>query len=119
MRESFANFPILPKNGNIMEKEKIERAAINYVERHYPNYHPFKKHDINLFTQGALWRINAVWHEASEYPNPHTPILVERDGGLYSVNMVANVRQRKLPTSWKRWAYLADLLPDTRKEAEP
>ena len=71
------------------------------------------------FKEGARWRINEAWHEASEYPNPHTPILVVRDGGLYSVNMVANVKQRELPTSWKRWAYITDLLPDARKEAEP
>ena len=102
-----------------MEKEKIELAAKENASTHLGLINKEWWARKNGFEDGARWRIDAVWHEASEYPNPHTPILVVREGGLYSVNMVANVKQRELPTSWKRWAYITDLLPDTRKEAEP
>ena len=94
---------------------------MDYVKQHYPNYHPLKKHDINLFTQGARWRINAVWHSTNELPKYSGFLAVLMDNGLmetmyYSVGIGFLEMQLKGYTSW---AYVSDLLPDTRKEAEP
>ena len=117
-----------------MEKEKIERAAINYVERHYPNYHPFKKHDINLFTQGARWRINAVWHKPSAYGEElkrDVEVIAKTKRGYrfgkfdvvgWFHEYIAFVSTSSLEYALSdvlEYAYLADLLPDTRKEDEP
>lgn len=111
-----------------MEKEKIEQAAMDYVEQYCPDCHPLKKHDISLFIQGARWRINEAWHDEKEIPAKEELVLCE---------ICCNGEKAYLPLQWKadgkmtvdipfltdckvtRWAYLADLLPDTRKEAEP
>ena len=124
------------KMGKTMEKEKIERAAMDYVEQYYPAYHPFKKHDINLFTHGARWRINSVWHEAKkELPEYDKEVLVEYElEGFKSYRLSKRVVDTKYikdkinaqgfftfnpDITVVCWAYLADLLPDTRQEAEP
>lgn len=103
-----------------MEKEKIEWAATNYVERHYPNYHPFKKHDINLFTQGARWRISSVWHDGTVSCELGRKALVLFKNGNAAV--YEDLRYLSFERLWgevDKFAYLNDLLPDTRKEAEP
>ena len=59
-----------------MNRETIEKAAMDYIEQHYPAYHPFKEHDINVFTQGARYVLDrlcllsstqAVERELAEY----------------------------------------------------
>lgn len=80
------------------------------------------------FTAGAQWRIDAAWHDEKEMPGKEELVLCE---------ICHNREKAYLPLQWEadgkmtvdipfltdckvtRWAYLADLLPDTRKEAEP
>lgn len=51
-----------------MNKKAIEKAALDYVEQHYPAYHPFKEHDVNVFAQGAHYILDHLcrlpWNEA-------------------------------------------------------
>ena len=51
-----------------MNRETIKQAALDYIEQHYPAYHPFKEHDINVFTQGARYVLYHLcrlpWNEA-------------------------------------------------------
>ena len=117
-----------------MEREKIELAAMDYVEQYYPAYHPFKKHDISLFTQGARWRINSVWHKPSAYGEElkrDVEVIAKTKRGYrfgkFDVvgclhEYVAFVSTSSLEYALSdvlEYAYLDDLLPEKRKEAEP
>ena len=83
-----------------MNRETIEQAAKDYVERHYPACHPFKEHDVNVFMQGARWRINSAWHDML--------IQVGKDDWADVLEL----------TKFVKWADVDDLLPDG-KEIRP
>ena len=46
-----------------MNKETIEQAAEAYVMGNSASY-------VECFEAGAKWRINSVWHEVNEEPDP-------------------------------------------------
>ena len=110
-----------------MEKEKIERAAIELCTTEGQEEW-VKDYGVSCFKDGARWRINEAWHDEKEIPAKEELVLCE---------ICCNGEKAYLPLQWKadgkmtvdipfltdckvtRWAYLADLLPDTRKEAEP
>ena len=62
-----------------------------------------------LFTDGAKWRINSVWHDPKEIPDIAKPLLVEHVGGVYSISIIYEIDANR--RTWKRWAYVKDLLP--------
>lgn len=117
-----------------MEKEKIERAAIRMLpysdeECADSNYVLGKNVGFKRgFTAGARWRINEAWHDEKEMPDKEELVFCE---------ICRNGEKAYLPLQWEadgkmtvdipflgdckvtRWAYLDDLLPDERKEAEP
>ena len=114
-----------------MEKEKIEWTARDYAAKATPSYcnGDFDKYAIaDAFDNGAQWRINSVWHDEKEMPDKEELVFCE---------ICHNGEKAYLPLQWKadgkmtveipflpdckvtRWAYLADLLPEKRKEAEP
>ncbi len=124
-----------------MNKETIEKATKNAVQARcqcnweYPcegrDYCEFcnghnsafdcdENCDADAFSEGfiagAQWRINSVWHEASEViPDAYRiVIVVNRIKGI-TVNSLPN--GAKCPKHWIRWAYMDDLLPN-RKEDE-
>lgn len=129
-----------------MEKEKIERAADKYAEKANPTYTNGDFNTIAIaeaFEHGARWRVNSVWHDMEkevpqvygEYENkiaPSIPCLVR---GYLSTGYGYGVRYWNVDYEvWddeeaddfeckadkiEEWAYLDDLLPDARKEAEP
>lgn len=108
--------------------------AQDYVSRMYAeDEHPATNSDIELdvetaFVDGARWRIDEAWHDEKEMPDKEELVLCE---------ICRNGEKAYLPLQWKadgkmtvdipfltdckvtRWAYITDLLPDTRKEAEP
>ena len=110
-----------------MEREKIERAAIELCTTEGQEER-VKDYGVSCFKDGARWRINEAWHDEKEIPAKEELVLCE---------ICCNGEKAYLPLQWKadgkmtvdipfltdckvtRWAYLADLLPDTRKEAEP
>ncbi len=99
-----------------MEKETIEKAALNYVEQHYPVCHPFKEHDVNVFTQGALCYINTIWHTDLEEAHTQRQFLVEFINGR--IEMFDDIRCLKgIEDLVARYAYVDDLLP-YRKEVQ-
>lgn len=125
-----------------MEKEKIELAAKEYADKQ-GDFGTGWYHAVDDFTAGARWRINSVWHDMEkevpqvygEYENniaPSIPCLVR---GYLSTGYGYGVRYWNVDYEvWddeeaddfeckadkiEEWAYLDDLLPDTRKEAEP
>lgn len=132
-----------------MKREIISDKAQDYVSRMYAeNEYPTTNSDIELdvetaFVDGAQWRINSVWHDMEkevpqvygEYENkiaPSIPCLVRghlSTGYWYGVrywNVYYEVWDDEEADDFEckadkieEWAYLSDLLPDTRKEAEP
>lgn len=75
-----------------MTQEQIKRAANSYIDdflyNHidytviHDNYETGKNNAIcefgpDIFKAGAQWRINSVWHDASERPEVNKRVLVE------------------------------------------
>lgn len=125
-----------------MEEEKIERAAIKKCTTEGQEEW-VKDYGVSCFKDGARWRIDSAWHDMEkevpqvygEYENkiaPSIPCLVR---GYLSTGYGYGVRYWNVDYEvWddeeaddfeckadkiEEWAYLSDLLPDTRKEAEP
>lgn len=72
------------------------------------------------FREGARWRINSVWHDASEIPQ-HSGLLIVicKDGkavlcGPNNSNWETTVKIFHIV----RWAYLDDLLPERKEETK-
>lgn len=101
-----------------MTREQIEKAATEscVIDNSIfnPKYVPYYEHG---FIDGANWRINAVWHNASERPNKNQLVLFEcrkTYGKGYSVNFGENYELMK--NVIVRWAYIIDLLPGRKDE---
>lgn len=62
------------------------------------------------FIEGAKWRINSVWHDASEKPKLGELIIVEAYGKIWDYGKY-DVCDTIHPKA--RWAYMDDLIPDT------
>lgn len=122
-----------------MEKEKIERAAIELCTTEGQEEW-VKDYGVSCFKDGARWRINEAWHEASEKPKHGAACLVEviietAEENTNSIDYVESWYSKDFGWSTdylsvlddlenatyeiRKLAYIADLLPDTRKEAEP
>ena len=98
-----------------MKKEDIEKAAAIYTaqaeESDYAEVRDVKR----AFADGANWRVNSVWHEASEKTELNEFIVYEDENGQYDTDcFYKNI-------TWKvyvvehdlvRWAYIKDLLPN-------
>lgn len=98
-----------------MNKETIENAAWDYAES-IPQNEDRKKYSWEDFKAGADWRINSVWHDASEKPDKNQLVVFEcrkTYGRGYSVNFGENYDLLK--NVILGWAYVIDLLPE-RKE---
>ena len=62
-----------------------------------------------LFTDGAKWRINSVWHDPEEIPDIVKLLLVEHEDGHCGMSILYTKKASR--EGWKRWAYVKDLLP--------
>ena len=74
------------------------------------------------FRDGAEWRIDEVWHDCQkELPEKEGEwILLEAviDGKTLYLQVMWMNDRKCVPDEMKRWAYVADLIPDG-KEAQP
>lgn len=101
-----------------MEKEKIERAAIKSADEELDDFE-YRGHR-DGFIAGALWRINSVWHDGTESCEARRKALVLfKNGNAAVYKDLRDIWFEQLWDEVDKFAYLADLLPDTRKEAEP
>ena len=94
-----------------MTREEIEKAA---NDRYSDNTFAYKG-----FIAGARWRINSVWHDASEKPDKNQLVVFEcrkTYGRGYSVNFGENYDLMK--NVILSWAYVIDLLPERKEETE-
>ena len=112
-----------------LKQEQIEKAAreftdnliaenhfdVNYEEDNYDagSIHATDEVGVYAFTRGAEWRINSVWHDASEKPDKNQLVLFEcrkTYGNGYSVNFGENyVLMKNVVLGW---AYVKDLIPE-------
>lgn len=103
-----------------MTRERIERAAGEYsgsVLGFKDNPVVMNKH--KAFMDGAHWRINSVWHDASEKPDKNQLVVFEcrkTYGRGYSVNFGENYDLMKNVVL--KWAYVIDLLPERKEETK-
>ena len=101
-----------------MTREQIEKEAMEYAER-IPQSDERREYSREDFIAGSQWRINSVWHNASEKPNKNQLVLFEcrkTYGKGYSVNFGENYELMK--NVIVRWAYIIDLLPERKEETK-
>ena len=88
-----------------MKIEDIEKESLEYAEIATPTYvnGDFVKCAIaDAFERGASWRIDSVWHEASEEPErdriytpnletvPLIPFMIQEIGRDFHVELICN-----------------------------
>lgn len=102
-----------------MKREDIEKAAGDYsgsILGFRDSQSVMAKH--KAFSGGAEWRINSVWHDASEEPTKEEMILCADDLGYMwqSDFMLDKVFDKWSDfvkfTKFTKWAYSCDLLPE-------
>ena len=108
-----------------MKREDIEKAARDYATDKINVKSIIERSRIKIaFKTGAAWRINSVWHDASERPEEkHASCLVEVKEGDFSFFLVSEFYQSGgfsfmngiCNLVLKRWAYIEDLLPNTEE----
>lgn len=97
-----------------MTKEDIDKAAGDYSGSSLgftENNSVMAKH--KAFADGANWRINSVWHDASEKPRRNKWYIAQIGDNAFdtftdSVNWKSYARSLNII----RWAYIEDLLPN-------
>lgn len=101
-----------------MTREQIEQAAGEYsgsVLGFKDNPVVMNKH--KAFMDGAQWRINSVWHDASEEPNGMFVILIDFGTEISPEEFGLGLTAEDLNGA-RRWAYVSDLLSERKEEAE-
>lgn len=97
-----------------MKREDIEKAAVDSCVFENSIFNPKSTSYYEQgFKDGARWRINSVWHDASEKPDKNQLVLFEcrkTYGNGYSVNFGENyVLMKNVVLGW---AYVKDLIPE-------
>lgn len=102
-----------------MNKETIDNAAWDYAEGIQQDEYR-KKYSWEDFKAGAEWRVNSVWHDASDIAEPGKDCLVEH---MYEDGNVCIRIDRRSEYEWinacyydkiLRWAYISDLFPERK-----
>lgn len=94
-----------------MKREDIEKAAVDSCVFENSIFNPeLTPYYEQGFKDGARWRINSVWHDASEMPENKFS-LVEYDCPLTGHGYVVVPDPREVIRAITRWAYIEDLLP--------
>ena len=93
-----------------MTREDIEKAANEFADREY-EYNDIDRNALYKgFYWGADWRINSVWHDATEKPKLRELIIVEVYGKIWEYGK-SDVCDTNHPAA--RWAYMKDLILNT------
>ena len=111
-----------------MTREQIEKAGRDYALDQLEIVGlPGRAEAMKAFVAGAEWRINSVWHDASEIPEANKRVLVcfENVIGEYAYYRIRAFKPNVLK-KWNMgnfsldkvlyWCYLDDLLPERKEE---
>lgn len=102
-----------------MKIEDIEKKSLEYAEIATPTYvnGDFGKCTIaDAFEHGANWRIDSVWHEASEEPERNRIYLAQLgDSAFDTFYDSGNWERFSRGVNMQRWAYVEDLLPNKKE----
>ena len=103
-----------------MKIEDIEKESLEYAEIATPTYvnGDFDKYAIaDAFEHGANWRIDSVWHEASEEPERNRIYIAQLgDSAFDTFYDSGNWERFSRGVKMQRWAYVEDLLPNKQEE---
>lgn len=96
--------------------DHIDHTAINHEEDNYEagRNHALFEFGTGIFKDGAAWRINSVWHSASEKPEKK-PALVEYSHFPKGHGYLVVPDPREVLGSITRYAYIEDLIPNTEE----
>lgn len=103
-----------------MTNDDIKKAAIELCTTEAQEEW-LKDYGIHCFLDGARWRIENAWHDASEVPEINEVVLVEYKFGDQSFAYITTVNDsnweyKSNRYNYTRWAYIADLMPDRKEE---
>ena len=111
-----------------MKRKDIENAADIYSAEKKPSYTNGQYDNIAIaeaFEDGAQWRINSVWHDASEMPEKGRPLLEfcrgTRCGEYYEIGGRISIKNQEWDDFYKfagivYWAYIDELIPERKDE---
>lgn len=112
-----------------MKREDIDKAASDYAEENswYPGETSYESDIIAIeesfadaFKAGAEWRINSVWHDASEEPTEREMLaVIDKDGDMTQNDFMIDefIGCNKWSAYVKdvgiiKWCYRKDLIPN-------
>ena len=98
-----------------MTQEEIEKAAVDSCVFENSIFNPgLTPYYEQGFKDGANWRINSVWHNASEMPE-NKFALVEYDCFPKGHGYMVVPDPREVIGAITRWAYIEDLIPNNEE----
>lgn len=113
------------KREDIEKRSRIAREkVINELQYGYSKHHDINrytiasatigKYGLQLFVEGATWRINSVWHTMDKVQDGKRPYVVQFvEGGKFAMfTKPIPVPFEQAKTVFRRWAYIEDLLPE-------
>lgn len=111
-----------------MDSQKIEKAARDYALDQLGIVGlPGRAEAMKAFIAGAQWRVNSVWHDASEMPEKGRPLLEfcrgTRCGEFYEIGGRGSIKNQEWDDFYKfagivYWAYIDELIPERKEETK-
>lgn len=102
-----------------MKQEDIEKAAVDSCVFENSIFNPaLTPYYQQGFKDGAAWRINSVWHDASENPKLNKFFVFENKCNEWETDCLYQHQKWNLYVAVNdliRWAYIEDLLPNTEE----
>ena len=98
-----------------MKREDIEKVADEFANKEYEISDIDRIPLYKGFYHGAEWRINSVWHDASEVPDKGKMLIVEDIDSAYDLVYLTQSKpweELSEKNHYMRWAYIEDLLPN-------
>ena len=98
-----------------MKREDIEKVADEFANKEYEISDIDRIPLYKGFYHGAEWRINSVWHDASEVPEEHRFCLYILKDGTYGCGYYHkedNSIWYSRFTNIVKWAYFQDITPN-------
>lgn len=111
-------------------REQLKQALIKETERHitqdilYDDVYvgPFTEKDgVDCAIHAADWYRNNVWHPISEKPGIGRITVCDKTNNIQTMNIIKPISNAHWmmiiydrPHNINKWAYAADLLPDTK-----